>query len=169
VVIMKGLQQAPPPASQPAPTTQPSTQPASGPTTQAVQPVPPIGVARPLLIRVAGLIARPVPDESDPVPAPSTLPATGPAVPSEKVAPLVTQLDADDFKTREAAQKALIDLGPGVVPVLQEMLKNAKSSLEVNTRIERVIRAFQPAPVPRRVPRVEMVDGLRAPKADDEQ
>ena len=133
----------------PGPTSQPTSKPASGPTsqpaTQAAKPVPPEVIVR-MPIAMAGMIARPLPERIDPEPTP--VPATGPAVPDDKVAPLVKQLDADEFKDREAAQKALIDLGPGVIPHLEGILKGGKCSLEVKTRIERVLRAFQPVAPP---------------------
>ena len=153
----------------PAPASSPASQPASGPATQASKPVAvepvPVPIRR-MPIAVAGVMPMPIEGTDTPTPAP--VPATGPAVPADKVAPLVTKLDSDDFKDREAAQKALIDLGPGVVPHLEAMLKESKCSLEVTTRIQRVIRAFQPAKPIRRPAELRAVDGIRKVEIEDE-
>jgi len=100
-----------------------------------------------------GPVVAPLPA---PVPAtqPTSQPATtsAPAASAEEVKKLVAQLDAEDFAVREKAQKTLADMGLGVVPLLEDALKDKTLSLEVFTRIQRVIRNLkattQPAPTP---------------------
>jgi hypothetical protein len=114
----------------------------------ATQPavVPPERVAVSFGVRAGG----PLPVE----PPASTQPYDYPKVDADKVRAIVPKLDADDFKDREAAQKELMDLGLGAVPVLQEALKNQKLSLEVQTRLKNIVAKLEattrPAPQPRR-------------------
>ena len=114
--------------------------------------------------KVAGLGSAP------PTTTQASQPATtsAPAVSAEEVKKLVAQLDAEDFATREKAQKALMDLGPGVVPMLEESLKDSRMSLEVFTQVRRVIRKLQAAPevaaslpvAPRDFPRPVLKEGI---------
>lgn len=57
----------------------------------------------------------------------------------QKVAELVRQLAADDFATREAATRMLLELGPWAAPQIQETLK-LKNSLDTTRRLERVLK-----------------------------
>lgn len=75
---------------------------------------------------------------SQPTSAPAT--TSAPAVSADEVKKLVAQLDAEDFQTRDKAHKALMDMGLAVVPTLEETMKDPKLSLEVQTRIQRVVR-----------------------------
>jgi hypothetical protein len=153
-----------PPASQPTTTSQPAT--ASQPAAQANPPVVqprPIAVVQ-IGVRVAGIVAGPIDQPADPL-APASMPTTWPAVPAEKVEALLPQLDSDDFKQREAAQKTLTDLGPGIIPVIQDLLAKRKDlSMEVQARLQRAVRAYQPATQPARPRDVIMVNGIRAVK-----
>lgn len=143
------------PASQPATSSQPTTtsqpaanRPAGSP--PALQPVANPGAmvagrVQVFNVRVngGGVVVQ---DPSQAQPQPAPVPATGPAVAPEKVTSLLPQLDNDDFKQRDAAQKALSDMGPGVVPVIKDILaKNKDLSMEVKTRLEQVVSVYQPA------------------------
>jgi hypothetical protein len=61
----------------------------------------------------------------------------GPKV-RERVAALVKQLDAKDFATRDAATRALEQMGPWAVPQLEEAMAE-KPSLEVARRLEKLL------------------------------
>jgi hypothetical protein len=87
--------------------------------------------------------------------------ASAPAVSADEVKKLLAQLDAEDFATREKAQKALMDLGLGSLPMLEDSLKDTKLSLEVQTRIQRVIRNLKATTQPVRPTDVRAVRGER--------
>jgi hypothetical protein len=143
-------------ASQPATSTQPVTQPAQA------EAKPPIGIIARPPIAIAGVMIDPTIGTDQPS-QPASQPTTWPAVPAEKVEALLPQLDSEDFKQREVAQKAMIDLGPGAVPVIQDILAKKKDlSLEVQARLQRVIRALQPTPEPVRPIEVRATRGVRA-------
>jgi hypothetical protein len=61
------------------------------------------------------------------------------------VAQLIAQLDDDSFAVRERATRLLIERGPGVRPKLRKVLRG-KPSLEVRTRIARVLRRLTDPP-----------------------
>jgi hypothetical protein len=107
------------------------------------------------------------PDTAEPAAVPGTMPATYPAVSTDEVRKLAAKLDSDDFKEREAAQKALVDMGPGIVPVLRDLLKNEKLSMEVTTRIDRAIKAVLPATQPARQPVRRTGRGIAQPAMDN--
>jgi hypothetical protein len=64
----------------------------------------------------------------------------------DKVKVHLTALDAEDYKEREAAQKALIKLGPDAAMVIYHMSRDGLSA-EQNTRLDTVVSmyAFLPA------------------------
>ncbi len=81
---------------------------------------------------------------------PATQPASQPAMPTSqlttlpaatliKVNQLITQMDAENYKTREDGQKQLTDMGLEIIPTLLEKLNSHKQSLEVNSRLEAII------------------------------
>lgn len=173
---------APATATASAPASRTATRPATQAGADADQPeappnLPNLPVARPGVIvggviRIApggGLtvIQGGGPDTAEPEAAPGPMPATYPAVSADEVRKLAAKLDSDDFKDREAAQKSLVDMGPGIVPVLREMLKNEKLSMEVTTRIDRAIKAVLPATQPAKPPTGRMRRGIAAPAMDN--
>jgi len=62
----------------------------------------------------------------------------GPQV-RQQVAELIRQLAAEDFATREAATRMLLELGPWAAPQIQETLK-LKNNLDTTRRLERVLK-----------------------------
>jgi HEAT repeat protein len=60
---------------------------------------------------------------------------------------LIADLDAGNFRRRDAAAKALAELGPPVVPVLRESLRRAKS-VEQTRRIEALLARLRREPTP---------------------
>jgi len=79
---------------------------------------------------------------SRPATRPASRPATRPASRPAKVAILSTDelielLDSEDYRQREAAQKALIAKGQKVVPKLKTALKS--DSLEVAVRVKNIL------------------------------
>ena len=60
---------------------------------------------------------------------------------ADRVASLIAQLDEDDFRRREDAQRKLIGLGPGVTASLRKS-REAEISLEVAARIDAIIEHF---------------------------
>lgn len=65
-----------------------------------------------------------------------------PAVDQRKVAKLLAELDADDWKVRHRASVALQGMGPVVLPRLQAALRKPVS-LEAKTRLEAVLAALE--------------------------
>jgi hypothetical protein len=59
----------------------------------------------------------------------------------KKAAELIKQLGADDFQTRETAEKALSAMGPTVLPVVKETATSTADA-EVRTRCEHVIESL---------------------------
>lgn len=64
--------------------------------------------------------------------------AAWPPVDVKKVRELIVQLDARGYHDRDAAHKALMEMGPGIEPELRSVLKG-KPSEEVRIRIERLL------------------------------
>jgi WD40 repeat protein len=60
---------------------------------------------------------------------------------------LIIQLDDEDFDVRDKAEKDLESMGTAVLPLLREALKE-KPSVEVKTRIERLLEPFKDQQVP---------------------
>ncbi len=57
----------------------------------------------------------------------------------ERVSKLIAKLGSDDFATREAAYKAVINLGPSAIPQLKAII-NSTQDLEVRMRCEQAIK-----------------------------
>jgi hypothetical protein len=57
---------------------------------------------------------------------------------------LVAQLGADSYKARQASQDALVAMGSVIVPLLKPHLSNP--DLEIRSRIEAILKAFNAAP-----------------------
>ena len=72
-----------------------------------------------------------------PATRPATVPATGPAEP--QVRELVKQLSSDDWKARENAQSAIVELGPAAKPLLEQLARDVKED-EARTRLEAALR-----------------------------
>ena len=65
---------------------------------------------------------------------------------ARRVNALVTDLNSDDFKTRQGATDELIRMGPDVVPLLQGHRND--NDPEVRIRIENIIKRNNPSPKP---------------------
>jgi len=65
-----------------------------------------------------------------------------PAIDAQRFAELLNQIDDDDFETREAASKALVDLGSGYKSTVAQALAQANSS-EVRARLKCVLAAYR--------------------------
>ncbi len=76
----------------------------------------------------------------------------------ERIAALIAQLDNDRYATREAATRALENLGPSAEPALREALAGSPSP-EVRMRAEGLLAALDK---PRPVPTGETLRALRA-------
>lgn len=76
---------------------------------------------------------------------------------TERVARLVTDLDSDDFPTRDAASRELRDLGEYAAPALRRALEG-KPTLEVRRRVELLLELLEQA---RRNPQGDRLRGLR--------
>jgi WD40 repeat protein len=61
---------------------------------------------------------------------------------AERIQRLIADLDSDDFATREKAHKELEGLGAAAVPEMRKALA-AKPSVEVRTRLERLLEPFK--------------------------
>jgi len=53
----------------------------------------------------------------------------------DQIGALITKLAADEFRERQAARKAIIDLGPSVIPVLEEHIKSPDAEVLKSARI----------------------------------
>src|SRR5688572_15923675 len=75
---------------------------------------------------------------------PATQPATGPSTqPSEpQIRELVKQLSSDDWKAREKAQAAIVELGAAAKPVLEQLARDVKED-EARTRLEAAMRQIE--------------------------
>jgi hypothetical protein len=99
----------------------------------------PAQVMQPAGILVGGPIQIDPPTSapaSQPTTSPTSQPASAPAVARDKIMPILKQLDSDDYKGRQEAQKKLQALGEGALSPLREILKTEKLSVEVDTRIK---------------------------------
>jgi RNA polymerase sigma factor (sigma-70 family) len=65
------------------------------------------------------------------------------AVDEQRFHRLVAELDGDDFRVREAASKALRDLGPAAEPQLRAALRLAKAP-ETQSRLQKLLDALPP-------------------------
>ncbi len=70
--------------------------------------------------------------------------APRPGVDAAKVKQLLADLDADEFKVRNAAQKELEKIGPGGLPLLQQALKEAIEP-EARRRLEELVSSIERA------------------------
>ena len=61
---------------------------------------------------------------------------------ARKIEDLIVRLGADSYVDREAAEKALIKMGKGIVPVLRKHLKNKDP--EIRQRVRRILEKLQP-------------------------
>ena len=60
---------------------------------------------------------------------------------TERVKQIVSQLNADDFKVREEAQRQLISLGASIVPILKDLRND--QPLEAKQRIDSVLQTLK--------------------------
>ena len=65
-----------------------------------------------------------------------------PKADADRIKLLLTRLDADDFETRDAAERELAKLGEAVGPALRETLARQPSA-EARSRCERLLEAVQ--------------------------
>jgi RNA polymerase sigma factor (sigma-70 family) len=93
------------------------------------------------------------------VPFLKTVLTPAPCGDEKRIARLVTQLDSDNFATREKAAAELEQLGEAVVPALRKVLA-ANPSLEVRRRCEPLLEKWDPA-----VPSGERLRIVRAVEA----
>jgi hypothetical protein len=120
---------------------------------------------------VAGILAEPpVVQPPQPRPAPTTVPASGPAAETVKDIPdLVKQLDADNYKVREAAQEKLTRLlasEPAAVgKALDDALTAGRLSPEQKLRVENVLSTTRPARI---TPRISVVAGIMVVGPNDQ-
>jgi hypothetical protein len=82
----------------------------------------------------------PAPPTSQPVTTPTSQPAAGPVRPltdteHQTVGNLIGQLESSEFAVRESAYKGLREMGPVIVPALQEAIKGGKCLPEVSARL----------------------------------
>ena len=90
-----------------------------------------------------------------------------PVVLEKDLAPLLADLEADDFKTREQASEALKKAGEQAVPVLKKAL-GRKPAPEARKRIERLLEQLTqqtPAAVLRGLRATEVLEHLGTPEA----
>lgn len=76
-------------------------------------------------------------DAGEATPPAGLLDAEASASGEEEIAKLIPLLGSDDYRVREAATQALIDLGPRVTPHVEHAAES--SHLEVRTRAERIL------------------------------
>ena len=141
----KGVRPARPPATAPAPARQPGV----------------AGVRPAISVRVAGIRGPESPPATQPASQPTTRPAGQPAtrpVSAEEFRKLIRQLDADDYKQRDAAQTKLQALMPGIIPQLEQALKAKDLSPEQQMRIEGILATAKP---PVRPVEIRVVTGIR--------
>lgn len=69
--------------------------------------------------------------------------AQAPALMIERIKAIVADLNADDWKQRDAAEKQLVDIGPGVVATLKAM--RDKQTPEAQQRIDSVLKQLEKA------------------------
>jgi hypothetical protein len=67
--------------------------------------------------------------------------ATVPAMIMDKIKQLVTDLNADDWKQRDAAEHSLVKIGPGVIATLKQMRDGQPP--EAQQRIDSVLKQLQ--------------------------
>jgi hypothetical protein len=68
-------------------------------------------------------------------------------------------LDSDDFTTRQKASQELVDLGPGIEPLLRPVLAGELSP-EARRRVEGVLAQFDPLSSPARLRDLRAVEVL---------
>jgi hypothetical protein len=90
-----------------------------------------------------------------------------PVVEEKELAPLLEQLEADDFKARQRATEELEKVGEQAVPALKKALAG-KPSLEARKRLEGLLERLTgqtPAPLLRSLRAVEVLEHLGTPEA----
>jgi len=69
-----------------------------------------------------------------------------PAMMVERIKAIVADLNADDWKQRDAAEKQLVDIGPGAAGTLKSLRDSQPP--EAQQRIDSVLKQFQKEPLP---------------------
>jgi hypothetical protein len=88
------------------------------------------------------------------------------AIDRARVRRLLTDLNSDRYETRQRAESQLAELGSDIETEIRQAM-NAKPSLEVYRRLERLLRASSPA-APRNVQRtraLEVLEHIATPEA----
>lgn len=85
---------------------------------------------------LAAVLSHLLPDTAPPPPPLAKKP------PDADIRQLIARLDADDFKTREAATEELIDKARGQRAMIEEALRS--DSLEIRLRAERILASWEP-------------------------
>ena len=98
--------------------------------------------ATPVATAPAEATSQPTTQPAMPTTQPTTLPTSLPAETVGKIQKLVVQLDAQEYKQREDAQKQLVEMGPDIAPALLELARSGKQSLEVQSRLEAIVKAL---------------------------
>src|SRR5205814_2152820 len=62
---------------------------------------------------------------------------------NERIASLIADLDSDNFRTREAAHRGLLDIGPDAVPALRDALARNPSE-DCIRRLKSVLQTLHP-------------------------
>lgn len=143
------------PATMPA--TRPATQPATRPATRPVATAPGNEPVRPP-IRIAGIRAEP--PVQPPVAEPPPLSTQPRPLSDKELADLVAQLDSDEWKVRDLAQRQLLDHGTFILEQLKAAQKSDKLSLEQTNRLKNIVEKIEqrlrtpPATPPQPLPRV---------------
>lgn len=118
----------------------------------------------------AGVISAP-PDTPAPAEAASLIknsvrPAQQPD--NDRIKLLLTRLDADDFETRDAAERELAHLGEATEPALRETLAG-KPSAELRSRCERLLESLAKGELDadglRRLRAVQVLEHIGSPEA----
>jgi hypothetical protein len=89
-----------------------------------------------------------------------------PGLSEDKVTKLkgaIKDLDADAFETRENAVKAIRELGPGSIPILNETLKSGQNA-EVKARIGKLVFDFTDGILTSQYEKLAKIDGADLPK-----
>ena len=71
-------------------------------------------------------------------------PGSDVAATAERVAQLVTELDHESFKTRRAAERTLVEMGPAVKPLVEQALRHPDLPPEAKARLQNVRKELTP-------------------------
>ena len=69
-----------------------------------------------------------------------------PVIPVERLNELATDLDCDEFHTREKSTKVLVDLGDAAEPFLRRRLIDGSLSVEAGDRVRKILKSLEHSP-----------------------